>query len=300
NEIVPSRAKVLAGNLERLGIVNSVVTSAHPDKLCSVLDGFFDVVLVDAPCSGEGMFRRDEMAIEEWSQEHVEACALRQKAILESAQQAVKGGGALIYSTCTFSEEENERVIRWFLETYPDFELEFMHRLYPHTSKGEGHFVARLVRNFSKNTKRQASMQLRICKDKEYEKFMKEAFIKIPDAVPYLLNDGRVILLSSFMPEMLKKLRIISSGVEAGEMLSNRFAPSHSLFMAAYGCEMSKKVSFNRDDEALMRFLKGETTECDNDLKGYCAVAVDGYNIGFGKACCGIVKNHIPKGLRII
>lgn len=303
NEIVPSRAKILAGNLERLGITNSVVLSAHPDKLCRALSGYFDVVLIDAPCSGEGMFRRDEKAVQEWSKEHVISCANRQREILTSAQEAVSLGGALIYSTCTFSEEENEQVIAWFLDSFTEFELEFMHRLYPHNSKGEGHFVARLIRVSGGRIKKQQNMELLRCKEKDFLKFMDDAFETKPDLEAFSLRDGRVILKNKTMPLMasLSNFKIISAGITAGEMLSNRFSPFHNLFMAALGkARFSQRLDFSKDDERLLRFLKGETLECDECLKGYLPISVSGYNIGFGKASQGIVKNHIPKGLRLL
>ena len=144
NEIVPSRAKILGFTLERLGVTNAAVTCAHPDALCEALPEYFDRVIVDAPCSGEGMFRKDEGAIAEWSEEHVISCAQRQRAILKSAYKALRPGGKLIYSTCTFSREENEDNVNWLASEFPDMEIELTQRLYPHICQGEGHFVARL------------------------------------------------------------------------------------------------------------------------------------------------------------
>ena len=123
NEIVKSRAQVLLSNVERLGVANAVVSSCHPQRLCESLQGFFDKVLVDAPCSGEGMFRRDPAAIAQWTPESPAACAQRQRAILDSAALAVREGGVLVYSTCTFSQEENEDNVRWFLSAHPEFAL---------------------------------------------------------------------------------------------------------------------------------------------------------------------------------
>ena len=138
NEPVRSRAEILTGNLERLGVANALVTSMRPDALADSLGACFDLVLVDAPCSGEGMFRKDETAIREWSPEHVAACAARQGQILESAARLLKSAGRLVYSTCTFSREENEGAVEAFLSEHPDFSLTESRRLYPHTSVGEG------------------------------------------------------------------------------------------------------------------------------------------------------------------
>lgn len=303
NEIVPNRAKILAGNLERLGVTNAVVLNAHPDKLCKAFKGYFDVVLVDAPCSGEGMFRRDEGAVNEWSEEHVIACANRQRVILESAKEAVKLNGALIYSTCTFSEEENEQTVEWFLEKNPDFELEFMHRLYPHKINGEGHFVARLIKTACSNASKHNQMPLKICKEKDYLKFMGDTFDVSPYAEAFMLRDKRIILKSrnTEFSDALSNFKIVSAGVLAGEMQNNRFVPFHNLFMSAFDeMRFSKRLDFKYSDERLTRYLKGETLDCDENLKGYLPVSVEGYNIGFGKASCSQVKNHIPKGLRLL
>ena len=146
NEIVPSRAEVLSGNLERMGVLNAIVTNAAPKPLCELLAGRCDAVLVDAPCAGEAMFRKDEQAVRDWSSEHVETCAVRQRAILEDAQKAVKPGGTLVYATCSFSPQENEETVQAFLNRHPDFSPIEMRRFYPHTSAGEGQFAAVLVR----------------------------------------------------------------------------------------------------------------------------------------------------------
>jgi hypothetical protein len=146
NEPVRSRAEVLVGNLERIGVTNALVTCMRPDALAAALGASFDVVLVDAPCSGEGMFRQDETAIMEWSEEHVLSCAARQWQILESAARLLKRGGRLVYSTCTFSREENENAMESFCAAHPDFSLLESRRMYPHSSAGEGQFMAVLVR----------------------------------------------------------------------------------------------------------------------------------------------------------
>ncbi|MDE7087139.1 MAG: RsmB/NOP family class I SAM-dependent RNA methyltransferase, partial [Clostridia bacterium] len=142
NEINFSRAKILSQNVERMGITNAAVISESPDKVCDYFEGYFDKVLVDAPCSGEGMFLKEESAVREWSEENVKSCAKRQSLILDSAQKALKPDGLLVYSTCTFAPEEDEEQIENFLKKYPNFKLLEMKKLYPHECRGEGHFVA--------------------------------------------------------------------------------------------------------------------------------------------------------------
>ncbi len=301
NEIVPSRAKVLLQNLQRMGSGNAVVTCAEPEPLCRSLSGFFDAVIVDAPCSGEGMFRKDDTAIREWSAAHVETSAQRQKAILKSAALALRPGGRLVYSTCTFSREENEDVIEDFIGAHPDFELIEQKRIYPHLSDGEGQFCALLRSKSAALPSPSAREKQR--RPKSGAKTLEQAasalcslFPDIPCERLRLLSDGRVILLPSAYFEMPEKLRLLCAGVEAGEMLKGRFQPSHALFQYC-GEKCKNRISLTHDDAALFAFLRGETI-ASGSLSGYTALCVEGYPLGFGKAVGGTLKNHFPKGLR--
>ncbi len=300
NEIEVQRAKTLQFNMERMGAVNTVVTCAHPEVLCGALRGMFDAVLVDAPCSGEGMFRKDEAAIIEWSLAHVRTCAVRQTAILESAAQAVKRGGVLVYSTCTFSEEENERVVEAFLTTHVEFELVFMKRCYPHKMKGEGHFVARLIKSSGDHEAEDSKpLALKPCVDAAYGRFLEETFSVPPALDAYQLADGRAILLNEELPLGLKDVRMLNAGVFSGEITKGRFEPSHALFLACHGGRYKRTLDFSPYDERLSRFLRGDTIEAEG-LRGFCAVTVDTHPIGFGKASEGVLKNRFPKALRNI
>ena len=299
NEIVPNRAKTLAFTMERLGVCNAVVTSAHPDALCSALAEYFDRVVVDAPCSGEGMFRKDDTAIAEWSPEHVTACAQRQQAILESAYTALAPGGKLIYSTCTFAPEENEDTVEAFAKAHPDMTIEHMHRLYPHTCNGEGHFIARLAKA-GEGGAVQRDMKLEPCRDKEYLAFIKETFAEPPKGEAYRLKDGRIIILRMPLPEGLANIRMLSAGVYAGDIQRGRFIPAHSLFMAEHGGKYKNTLSLKADSGELDGYLRGNTVPVNDGMKGYAAVQADGYPVGFGKAVEGTMKNHLPKGLRIM
>ena len=297
NEIVPQRAQVLARNLERLGVRNAIVTCMHPEVLIPQLKEGFDAVLVDAPCSGEGMFRRDETAILEWSPEHVTACAQRQLAILNTACGAVRPGGRLVYSTCTFSPEENEQNVRAFLAEHPQFSLVQEQRCYPHTGPGEGQYAALLVRDGQSTPALSGYAQPKVKKLPAYEEFISSAMRQKPYGVPTLLADGRVFLFPGHVPAALLKLRTLATGVLAGEIHGTRFEPAHALYLAYPGDAFRNVLELNGGD--LSAYLAGEAIPCSSALKGYVAVLAGGHPIGFGKASGGMLKNHLPKGLRI-
>jgi len=297
NEIVPNRTRTLQSTLERMGAVNAAVTCAAPDAIAEAFPAFFDAVLVDAPCSGEGMFRKDDAAVAEWSEAHVKACALRQKLILNAAASCVREGGILVYSTCTFSYDENEAVVGAFAASHPDYATEEMVRLYPHRCAGEGHFAARLRRTGGGYMPQQ-EMKLKPYRDEAYAAAMRDLFAVQPEGEAFLLPDGRVTILREPLPEGMRKLRTLSSGVMAGELTKGRFEPAHALFLAAHGGVYGRTLSLPAESAHLAAFMAGEAIPCGENLRGYCAVAVDGYVLGFGKAGGGVMKNHIPKGLR--
>ena len=295
NEPVRSRAEILAGNIERLGVTNALVTSMRPDALATALGACFDAVLADAPCSGEGMFRKDETAVREWSEEHVISCAARQGQILESASLLLKPGGRLVYSTCTFSREENEETIERFLSAHTDFSLLESRRMYPHSSVGEGQFMAVLVRAGAG----ESSAALHVPAGERipaFESFWRETFvIDPPNAM--LLPDGRVLIPPELLPRERKGLHIVRAGVLAGEVKNGRFTPDHALALAYPASSFRQIVPLEAG--ALSRFLAGETVACSPALSGWRPATVLGYPLGWGKAVDGVLKNHIPKGLRI-
>lgn len=332
NEPILSRAKLLVQNLERLGVMNAAVTNVYPNSISKLLPRFFDRVLVDAPCSGEGMFRKDARAIAEWSPEHVLSCAVRQKAILNSAAECVAPKGKLIYSTCTFSHEENEGVIDEFLAAHPEFELEFIQRYYPHTCCGEGHFVARLVRSegtsvnsvdrfIPKIDKKSFSIVSSFLEDTfnfahcsnslpQFDAEPNSESIPCSDSVPGIdsihldTHSGRVFYLPMELPKAITELNYLSMGVEIGTMMKGRLKPSHGFFMAEGArnelCFRAKQhIEFEYDSAEIKRFLSGNTISISNTLCGYMPVTVNGFPIGFGKAVDGTLKNHLPKGLHI-
>ncbi len=315
NEIVRNRANILLGNIERCGVNNSVVSSSDPESLCTALEGVFDKILVDAPCSGEGMFRRDKSAYSEWSPEHSDACAVRQLKILESAKKTLRPGGVMVYSTCTFSQAENEGVIEEFLRLNPDFELVKSKetfgrtalqgcgvRIYP-MDGGEGHFAVKLRK---KGSTQEISRTEHITEPDDERKipaivkeFLSESFI---DVAPYrrlLLHGDNVFVLPEYCPD-LRGTSSIRAGLFAGTVKKNYFEPAHALFMGADISNLRQVVNLSLDDIRVKKYLHGEEIDVEGNIKGYTAVAVEGIIMGFGKVSGGRLKNKYPKGLRIL
>ena len=315
NEPIKNRAKILLSNHERMGIPNGVVSSCYPDVLCPKLKGFFDKVLVDAPCSGEGMFRKNPDAILEWSREHVISCANRQLSILISASECVREGGILVYSTCTFSPEENELTAEHFLDACPDFEPYDINESFGRTTQlknavritplegGEGHFAARFrkkgnaprtVSHFSKSLKKPQKLSKDL--QKLTEAFLDDIFISRPDMNTEVFGNS-VFLRSKELPDT-EGLAILRKGIYAGEIIKNRIEPAHSLFVTARPENLTRVLDLNIDDPRVNEFIKGLEIKCEGE-KGYTAVAVEGMILGFGKCSGGRLKNKYPKGLRV-
>ena len=292
NEIVPSRAEILVGNLERMGVTNAVVTNAEPKGISEKLAGRCDAVLVDAPCAGESMFRKDEQAVRDWSEEHVEACAARQRAILGDAQKAVKPGGTLVYSTCSFSPQENEETVRDFLDRHTDFSCVRMQRLYPHASAGEGQFFAVLMRE----GERVPSVFSAGRSDRvpAFDAFSEQ--VRLPEGQIRLLRDGRVLLLPP-APFPFEGVRIVRAGLLLGEVKGSRFEPAHALATAGRTTPFYRTCELTFDEA--MRYLRGETLRKEAE-KGYGAATYAGHALGIYKASDGMLKNHYPKGLRLL
>lgn len=294
NEIDASRAKILSQNVERMGIKNCAVTNASPEQLAQKFPRFFDLVLVDAPCSGEGMFKKEPEAIPHWSENNVALCAARQREILDCAADMVAGGGCIVYSTCTFSEKEDERQTRAFLERHSDFALEEEHKLYPHEVKGEGHYCARLRRLSGETKSAKPYPARRNAKaNQAFAEFAKDFFVLPPQGEVTTLDDGRMYLVPAGMPAI--GVRTLRLGVELGEFDGKVFKPAHALAMSVKGREVKRFVPL--PSEACDRYLSGETLNADIP-NGWCVLGFGDYPLGLGKAVNGVIKNHLPKGLR--
>ena len=298
NEPILSRAKILLQNVERMGIKNAVVTCEYPQTLSSRFLGYFDKIMVDAPCSGEGMFRKNaEEALAEWSEENVALCARRQAEILEHATKMLRVGGRLVYSTCTFSEAEDGEQVRDYLQKHPFMRLIKEEKIYPHKQAGEGHFAALFERMEAGEEKpvRQAKRSATCVGEKAYREF-ERAFFKGKFAHNIHEVNGVLYELPQDVFEW-KGLNVLRVGVRLGEVKNGRFEPCHALAMSVKADECSAVLYLNNDDARVEKYLRGETL--DADVKnGWCLVCVDGYPIGLGKAVNGTLKNHLPKGLR--
>ena len=330
NEINPKRAKILARNIERLAVANALVLNEHPQRLEDRFAGFFARILVDAPCSGEGMFRKEEAAVTDWSPETVDMCANRQVEILRSAAKMLRPGGRLVYSTCTFAPQENEGAISRFVAEHPEFTvvqvdapwfapgrpewvnspadgIEKTFRLWPHLVRGEGHYAAALEKSVDAplgaatnrphagNTKQGRNTGGRLIAaptDTLLKSFCKETGAILPQGK--LLPFGQSLFLTpEEMPE-LHGLKVLRPGLELGQVLKNRFEPAHA--WALWLKTAASVADFPADSPEIAAYLRGETLP--GSQKGWTLICADGLSLGWAKGSGGVLKNHFPKALR--
>lgn len=323
NEIYPQRAKILSQNIERMGVKNAVVLNESPQTLAKHFPSFFDRIVVDAPCSGEGMFRKDEVAQEEWSLDNVLNCASRQADILEEVATMLRPGGRMVYSTCTFAPEENEQAIASFIERHPEFKIESVdsyegfsegrvewsgyemeeikrtYRLWPHRVHGEGHYVAVLKKMEDPEVREPKRQFVKPLKDKKklapYLEFAKETFINVPSGDYVLFGDQLYIVPSGMLS--FDGLKVVRAGWHLGTMKKNRFEPSHALALSLNQADVKHSISFAADSEEIATYLRGGTLPFEGE-KGWYLICVDGYSLGWAKLANHMLKNHYPKGLR--
>lgn len=290
NEINTQRSRILSQNIERMGIKNAIVTNEDSFVLASHFPGFFNAIQVDAPCSGEGMFRKLPEAIEQWSMENVAICAARQKEILDNAAVMLKPGGTIVYSTCTFSKEENEDVIEYFLERHPDFTLEEMERFWPHKVDGEGHFVAKLVRRGSVDTDLKADRKTKKNKNsknrknetkpaltKENMKLLSEFLDEtISEDMAAWIKNSRLVMFGEQLyrlPDMevdIKGLKVQRAGLHIGEFKKQRFEPSHSLALALKLNDAKNVVKLTCDNPQTIGFFNGQSVMLSDEQAAEC------------------------------
>ena len=302
NEINPKRARILSRNIERMAVSNALVTNEHPENLAKRFAGFFDRVLVDAPCSGEGMFRKEEAAVTDWSQETVEMCAHRQAEILHSAAKMVRPGGRLVYSTCTFAPEEDEGAVAAFLEAHPEFEPEILeapwfvpgengsHRMWPHKLLGEGHFAAVLRKTGGEEADCDIPAGEKL--PKEWLTFAKEMGIRLPEGKAVSFGQN-LFWAPGEMPD-IRRLKVMRPGLELGTVKKDRFEPAHALALWLKDCACLE--SYAPEGGEMKEYLHGNVVP--STKKGWCLVKAGNFSIGWGKGDGKVLKNHYPKGLR--
>lgn len=338
NEIHPLRARILSQNMERMGVINGIVLNETPQRLAERFPSYFDKILVDAPCSGEGMFRKDPAAVREWSPENVVNCAARQKEILECAVRMLRNGGVLLYSTCTFAPAEDEEMMEWLQNRYPELEGDDLWeqtqgsrleqygfskgseafpggiRIWPHHAEGEGHFIARFRRKgyslreggkeigkISLSGKIQEAVRL-------WENFAEETLCaerlnaRLPGILSAFRGKGKYVLYGEELylqpcRENMDGLKVLRPGLHLGTVRKGRMEPAHALAMVLREEEVRNCSVYGMADA--FRYFCGETLETDC-VKGWTLVSAEGYSAGWGKAAGGRLKNHYPKGLRIM
>lgn len=325
NDINAERVKALVKNIELCGVKNTIVTNESPAKLALNFPGFFDRILVDAPCSGEGMFRKDEDAARSWEKFKCERCSGMQWEILQSVDKMLKPGGYLVYSTCTFSPEENERMISSFINKFKNYEIWEIEktagiqpgrpdwsdgnselaktaRLWPHKLKGEGHFVA-LLRKIDCDE----AVEERIVHSCTKEAEIPEKYLKVFNSFVeenlnshiegnFYMRGGNLYHLPVKMPD-LSGLKVAKFGWYLGEFNNERFEPSHSMIAAMKEKDVKRIVDFDADSREVLAYLKGETLLIGGE-KGYTGICVNGYTLGWAKQTGDMLKNLYPKGWR--
>lgn len=327
NEIIKSRAAILSENVERLGLTNVIVTNETPQRLAKKYTGFFDKIIVDAPCSGEGMFRKNPNAAEEWSPEHVLSCAERQKKILECAAAMLKTGGLLMYSTCTFAPEENEMIAAHMVQngfeicdipelsmlspgrtqwSGTNIDMTKTRRIFPHIENGEGHFAALFRKKAeSQSTGVKVSEKQNKRTDKKLASDLQAAlklFEEFEDKYLTTSIVGHFLLFGDNLyccPEGIDidNIKVMRCGLHVGTIKKNRFEPSHSLALALRKSDFKLSLDFSCSDKTLLNYLCGQTI--NTDKTGWTAICVNGFPIGWGKGSQGVLKNHYPKKLRL-
>lgn len=310
NDIEASRARILSENIERFGLDNTIVTNVDPMRFTKQFQEAFDKIVLDAPCSGEGMFRKLEQAIDTWSEEKVLECAHIQKNLLKGAYDMLKQGGMVIYSTCTYSYEENEAMVHYAVDELgfellplnksnglcPGVDLDEVVRCYPHHYRGEGHFIALLKKpgNSPRKQVRTIKPSVNLADLKVLKAFYQENLNKkVPSYI--IENNGHLYAVKKNFPE-LKGIRVLRNGLYLGEVRKNRFIPSYSLALTLTKQDVKRSYDYPSESEEIKKYIHGETLEGTGE-KGFGVIFVDGYPLSFYKES-NQVKNLFPKGLR--
>lgn len=333
NDINAKRIKALIKNVENFGVRNAVIINNNPEDLAELYPEYFDRVLVDAPCSGEGMFRREARLITAWRRNfHPSCCVPLQRSLLDAAAQLVAAGGRLVYSTCTFSPEENEGQVQSFLERHPDFYLLTLSgvngvspgrggwigderfaqtgRIWPHLSRGEGQFAAVLARQDGAGRKgdhgpkRRRAFPYQAPGERELAPFYAFCFEAGIDPLPGRLyrSGEELFLLPDDLPD-LSGLKIIRYGLLLGSLKPGRFQPAQAFALALNRQGAGRRLELSSDSPDLLRYLRGETLLLGEEVlpeKGWILVTTDGFPLGWAKRLGGLIKNHYPSSWRLL
>ena len=308
NDYNEKRSEILSENVERLGITNTIVLNNNVDKIANHFGGYFDKVILDAPCSGEGMFRKNDLSYLDWSIDKVHRCSEIQRELIMHAYSLLKKDGIMVYSTCTFEKEENEDIVQYLLDNsnaslinikeiegaIRGIDMKEAIRLYPSHFKGEGQFIALIKCNDEHNIKLKKYQN----KNNQIPQLFKltNEFIlqnsnnnKIKDIYPF----NTTINYLEYGNINIDGLKVKRYGLNMGQVINNRFEPSHSLMKVL---DLKQNHEITKDE--YLKFIKGETLE-NNNYKGYLGIKYNNLKVGFGKASNNQIKNHLPKGLRI-
>jgi NOL1/NOP2/sun family putative RNA methylase len=311
NDVDTKRAQALMHNVERMGLTQVVVTQHDPQHLSNIFPHFFNKILIDAPCSGEGMFRKDPQAIEAWSIEHVQMCAVRQSMLLNAAMKLLKSGGTIVYSTCSFSPEENEQLIHDFIQKNPMFKV-VSHpnqtmfdatstqgigvKLWPHQIQGEGHYVVILQHQGVTEPRMKFQHRMRNPMPSEWRHFATETLTSQRIQPNFMLENRFFMIPTRYAYH--PALHTLRAGIFIGDIDKKYFYPSHHLAHVLTHADVKRWIDFHHDDVKLLAYMRGEEIQVSM-LDGWTLVTVDGLSLGWGKVSQGRMKNHYPKGLRL-
>lgn len=311
NDIHPLRSKILSENVERFGLKQTIVTNSDPLLFTKCLPEFFDKIVLDAPCSGEGMFRKLDQAITSWSIDKIKECVSIQRQLLDAAMTLLKPGGQLIYSTCTYNIHENEEQIRYLLDHYDcsliplkhshgmveGFDMKEVVRLFPHKYQGEGHFIALIQKHGKHHISKVKTLKANISKQNDMlvKQFYKQ-YLNISSPRYLYDNHNHIYAILPQFPE-LKGIRVLRNGLYLGECKKNRFEPSLALALTLHKEDVKQSYTFHECDQQIKQYLHGESIEGSNQ-KGYGVIFVEDYPLSFYKESHHQAKNLYPKGLR--
>ena len=293
NDISASRARALLRNLELFGVSNSLLVNETPARLLERFPAYFNKILLDAPCSGEGMFRKEEALAKDWTPEKSRELSKIQRELILQAADMLRPGGLLLYSTCTFAPEEDEANADWLVRAFPELTCTEQKKIYPHRERGEGHFAARFIKE---DGERAAFRAPKLPADRAavaaYRAFAGDFLRRPIEGTFASFGNSLCLLPGEVFP--LGGLRVLRCGLQLGTMEGRRFVPAHALALGVPRQDIAALCSYPQEDIA--RYLHGEELPAA-ELRGWCAVAYEGWPLGLGKSSASM-KNHYPKGLR--